>query len=39
MVVFPVVKIPSMVVSLYNVILLVVDNPMYEHHNPMYENL
>ena len=30
MVVFPVVKIPYMVVSLYNVILLVVDNPMCE---------
>ena len=30
MVVFPVVKIPYMAVSLYNVILLVVGNPMYE---------
>ena len=29
MVVFPVVKSLSVVVSLYNVILLVVDNPMY----------
>ena len=29
MVVFPVLKIPSMVVSLYTVILLVVGNPMY----------
>ena len=27
---FPVVKIPSMAVSLYNVILLVVGHPMYE---------
>ena len=30
MVVFPVVKVPSMVVSLYNVTLLVVCNPMCE---------
>ena len=37
MVVFPVVKHPSMVVSLYNnVMLLVVDNPMYE--NPLAFN-
>ena len=30
MVVCPIVKIPFMVVSLYNVVLLVADNPMYE---------